>query len=164
MGASSLSTAHKRGQDGPTVVFQSCWDGNRRLLDYLGCQVLLPGSLRHRCPRWCIRARRYQSRPQRATLTRSPRHAASRITRRRIAADFFTSGVRERVSRRIAAFRSTRFLAPPADHFRATRTRSGDNAQTVSARPPTPRQRHEAEIFAPPAPPRRGHVTDEITL
>jgi hypothetical protein len=31
MGVSSVSVAHKRGQEGPTVVSQSCWDGNRRL-------------------------------------------------------------------------------------------------------------------------------------
>jgi hypothetical protein len=31
MGVSSVSVAHERGQDGPTVVSQSCWDGNRRL-------------------------------------------------------------------------------------------------------------------------------------
>ena len=82
----------------------------------------------------------------RATLTRSPRHAASRITRRRIAADFFTSGVRERVSRLIAAFRSTRFLAP------ARRPFPGDQnplrRQCADClRPPTPRQRHETEIL-----------------
>src|SRR6516162_1960084 len=164
MGVSSLSTAHKRGQDGPTVVSQSCWDGNRRLLPSTT-------SASRCCFREVSDIGVQDGASKRVVNNLDPTGDADAIPApRRIPHHTPTQ------RRRLLHQRGQRARKPT--HRRIPfHTIPGPRPQTISGRPepapatmrrlsppahaaPTPRDCD----FAPPAPPRRGHVTNEITL